>query len=156
MKEKNIKYFREVIGIVLLILFGIALIKMIPTFASLVTEEGRLEFETKIESFGLKGALFIISLNIGQIQVGSVIQMESPPQAWTSYPALFNNKPTFLKFSNKTVSFICFYTLFFHSCRKKFWDTKLFIICGNPSPAKQITHQTGIIVFCLFKRQYVL
>ena len=67
MKEKNIKYFREVIGIVLLILFGIALIKMIPTFASLVTEEGRLEFETKIESFGLKGALFIISLQICKI-----------------------------------------------------------------------------------------
>lgn len=67
MKEKKIKYIREIIGIILLILFGIGLIKMIPTFASLITEEGRIEFEAKIESFGLKGALFIIALQICKI-----------------------------------------------------------------------------------------
>lgn len=67
MEKKEIKFIREIVAIGILILFGIGLIKLIPTFSSLVTEQGRIDFENQIENLGLKGAIFIIGLQICKI-----------------------------------------------------------------------------------------
>lgn len=67
MKESSIKKIRKVLAIVILILFIIGLIKILPTFMNLVTEEGRIEFESQIEALGFKGAISIIALEICKI-----------------------------------------------------------------------------------------
>lgn len=67
MKESNIKKVRKIIAIIVLALFVIGLVKLVPTFVSLVTEEGRIAFEYKIESLGMKGIMAIIALEICKI-----------------------------------------------------------------------------------------
>ena len=67
MKKRNIKNIREIIGISILILFAVGFIKLLPTFMDLVTEEGRIEFETKIENLGFNGVIFIIALEVSKI-----------------------------------------------------------------------------------------
>ena len=67
MKESNIKKLRKFIAIIIAGLLVIALIKLLPTFASLVTEEGRIAFEHKIELLGMKGIFAIIALQICKI-----------------------------------------------------------------------------------------
>lgn len=67
MEKNKIKLFREIIAIGILILFGIGIIKLIPTFVSLATEEGRNGFESKIENLGIKGVILIIALEVSKI-----------------------------------------------------------------------------------------
>lgn len=67
MKENNIKKIRKIIAIIVFILFVVSFIKILPTFTKLVSEQGRLEFETQIKSLGIKGAIFIILLEICKI-----------------------------------------------------------------------------------------
>lgn len=67
MEEKNRKIIRYIIGIVLLIVLIICFFKLLPTFLNLTTEEGRIEFEKQIENLGIKGAIFIIALEISKI-----------------------------------------------------------------------------------------
>ena len=67
MKKRNIKNIREIIGISILILFAVGFIKLLPTFMNLVTEEGRMEFEAKIENLGFNGVIFIIALEVSKI-----------------------------------------------------------------------------------------
>ena len=66
MEKNKIKLFREIIAIGILILFGIGIIKLIPTFVSLATEEGRNGFESKIENLGIKGVILIIALEVSK------------------------------------------------------------------------------------------
>ena len=67
MKTINIKMVRKTIAIVLFILLFIAFIKLLPTFLNLLTKEGRIEFENKINAFGFKGATIITGLEILKI-----------------------------------------------------------------------------------------
>lgn len=67
MKESNINKIRKIIAVVILILFIIGFIKILPTFVSLTTEEGRNAFEIQIESLGIKGAIAIVALEICKI-----------------------------------------------------------------------------------------
>lgn len=67
MKENNIKKLRKFIAIIILGVLLVAIIKLLPTFASLVTEDGRIAFEQKIESLGIKGVFAIIALQICKI-----------------------------------------------------------------------------------------
>lgn len=67
MKKRNIKNIREIIGISILILFAVGFIKLLPTFMNLVTEEGRIEFETKIKNLGFNRVIFIIALEVSKI-----------------------------------------------------------------------------------------
>lgn len=67
MKENNIKKIRKISAIVILILFIIVFIRILPIFMSILTEEGRVAFETKVESLGMKGAISIIALEICKI-----------------------------------------------------------------------------------------
>ena len=67
MKESNIKKIRKVIAIILLILFIIGFIKILPTFVSLTTEEGRIAFEEQVKNLGLKGVISIVALEICKI-----------------------------------------------------------------------------------------
>lgn len=67
MKESNIKKIRKIIAIVILILFVIGFVKILPTFMSLVTEEGRAKFENQVGSLGIKGAISIIALEVCKV-----------------------------------------------------------------------------------------
>jgi len=67
MEEKRIKTIRKIFAIVLLILLILSFVKLLPIFMDLTTEEGRIAFETKIESLGIKGAISIIILQILKI-----------------------------------------------------------------------------------------
>lgn len=67
MKENNTKKIRKISAIVILILFIIVFIRILPIFISILTEEGRVAFETKVESLGVKGAISIIALEICKI-----------------------------------------------------------------------------------------
>ena len=67
MEEKKIKKIRKIVAIVVLVLFILSFIKILPTFLNLTTEEGRATFETQIKSLGLKGALWMIMLEICKI-----------------------------------------------------------------------------------------
>lgn len=66
-KESKISKIRKIVATIILILFVIGLIKLIPTFASLVTEEGRIAFEQKVETLGMKGASLILGLEVCKI-----------------------------------------------------------------------------------------
>lgn len=67
MEESHIKKVRKIIAVLILILFIIGFIKILPTFMSIVTEEGRIEFEKHVNSLGIKGAISIIALEICKI-----------------------------------------------------------------------------------------
>ena len=67
MKENNLQKIRKFIAFIVLIIFVYSFIKLIPTFMTLTTETGRLDFQNNIENLGMKGPLFIIFLEICKI-----------------------------------------------------------------------------------------
>lgn len=67
MKESKGRKTRKIIAILIFVFMIIGIIKLIPTFSSLVTEEGRIEFEQKVEDFGILGPVLIGGLEICKI-----------------------------------------------------------------------------------------
>lgn len=67
MKDAKIKIIRKIVVIVVLILFIFGFIKIFPIFKNLTTEEGRMAFEAQIQNWGLKGAAYIVLLEICKI-----------------------------------------------------------------------------------------
>ena len=60
MKEKNVKIFKLIVLIVVILIMFFLTVKLLPIFKSISTEEGRLNFKNDIESLGGKGVLAII------------------------------------------------------------------------------------------------
>lgn len=67
MEKSNIQKFRKKTTIILFIILIFLFIKLLPTFINLVTEEGRIEFENKINKLGVKGAAILSGLEILKI-----------------------------------------------------------------------------------------
>lgn len=66
-KESKRKILRKIIFIVIIIFIVLGLIKLLPIFMSLTSEDGRVEFEKQIQDLGLKGPLYIIGLEVAKI-----------------------------------------------------------------------------------------
>lgn len=60
MKERNIKIFKLIVLIAVILIMVFLTVKLLPIFKSISTEEGRLNFKNDIESLGGKGVLAIV------------------------------------------------------------------------------------------------
>ena len=67
MEENRIKRIRKIVAFIVLIVFITGFIKILPTFLSLTTEDGREVFQVKLQSLGIEGAITIIALQICKI-----------------------------------------------------------------------------------------
>lgn len=60
MREKNVKIFKLLVLIAVILIMVFLTVKLLPIFKSISTEEGRLNFKNDIESLGGKGVLAIV------------------------------------------------------------------------------------------------
>lgn len=69
MEKENIKIKRRIITFLLVLLFAFIIIKLMPLFMGLRTEEGRIAFSYQIKQMGFLGAVEILLLEICKIAV---------------------------------------------------------------------------------------
>ncbi len=65
--NKKSKIFKITIFILFILLITFLTIKFFPIFKNIFNEEGRIEFQKKIEELGIKGFLVIVGLVVIQI-----------------------------------------------------------------------------------------
>lgn len=67
MKEQRVKLFKIIALIIFVLCMVYFTIKLVPTFKSISTPEGRISFKNQIENLGYKGIFSIVGLMIAQI-----------------------------------------------------------------------------------------
>lgn len=67
MKNNKIKIFKVLIFILFIIILGYIVLKFVPIFKNIATENGRIEFQKQINELGIKGIFIILSLIFIQI-----------------------------------------------------------------------------------------
>lgn len=67
MKTKKVKIFKLLMLILVIMLLVMLTTKMMPLFKNISTNEGRIEFKSQIESFGIKGIFIILGLMFAQV-----------------------------------------------------------------------------------------
>ena len=67
MQSKKVKIFKLIVLALVLAIMVFLIVKLLPIFKGISTEEGRVNFQREIESLGVEGILIIIGLMVAQI-----------------------------------------------------------------------------------------